>query len=649
MVLRNKLGSLHQDRAAWLVALFLVFGVLVPTASVLWFMNAAAKNQAILARQNLTDAYRGQLRLIRGRIDTYWADRSAALDYNAGAGTPSDFNRIVTTGLADSALLLNPDGTVAYPSAAAAPVSRPVELTDWLGAEAPVAGPNQFEDAARKYAQIAAGESDPSLAAQAAQAQVRFLFKSGDTEAAVRAIQQHFTAGRKMRGLDDSGRLIAADEQLLAVQLMKSNDPRRMAFAARLAGLLSDYDKVRMPAAQRLFLMGELLTQSTGSDVPKLPTYTAERLAAQLLDTGTPQSGNHKLHSTDVSGLWSLTSRSGRVIALYRTQTVLAAMQRLLGEPEASGVKFEITPPGEGTAENSIPAGSVLAGWQISFTGLDSKAFDQVAQRRMASYLWIGYLAVAAIAVTGIILGGSFRRQLRLARLKTDLVSTVSHELRTPICSMRVLVDALLTDPQLDPQKTRDYLELVSHENLRLSRLIENFLTFSRIERHRPNFDFVEVRPADIVQSAISAAQERIGSSSCHVELDISPDLPQIRADESALVTALINLLDNACKYTPSDKRISVRAHHENGNVIFEVIDNGIGIAPEEQKRIFRRFYQVDQRLAREVGGCGLGLSIVEHIVRAHGGSVRVRSQPGRGSTFSLFLPCDSRAKGAHA
>ena len=123
------------------------------------------------------------------------------------------------------------------------------------------------------------------------------------------------------------------------------------------------------------------------------------------------------------------------------------------------------------------------------------------------------------------------------------------------------------------------------------------------------------------------------------VSIVIAPDLPLIRADEDALVTVLPNLVDNAWKYTPGEKRIAVRAYRENARVVFAVEDNGIGIAAREQKRIFRRFYQVDRRLARDAGGCGLGLSIVEFIVRAHGGAVRVQSQPGHGSTFSVALP----------
>jgi len=107
--------------------------------------------------------------------------------------------------------------------------------------------------------------------------------------------------------------------------------------------------------------------------------------------------------------------------------------------------------------------------------------------------------------------------------------------------------------------------------------------------------------------------------------------------------------LDNACKYTPAEKHIRVRAYRDRERLAFAVEDNGIGIAPAEQKRIFRRFYQVDRRLARETGGCGLGLSIVEFIARAHGGAVSVESRPGAGSTFRVWLPCRPAAKGAAA
>jgi signal transduction histidine kinase len=204
---------------------------------------------------------------------------------------------------------------------------------------------------------------------------------------------------------------------------------------------------------------------------------------------------------------------------------------------------------------------------------------------------------------------------------------------------MRLLVDTLLNSPVLHEETARQYLQLIARENLRLSRLIDNFLAFSRMERNKQAFDFSEAAPKDIVAAAAAAVRERFNSPECRFEAQAAPDLPPVRADAGALVTALLNLLDNAYKYSGDQKEILLRAASENGQVTFAVRDNGIGVPPGETRRIFRRFYQVDQRLARTGGGCGLGLSIVQFIVTAHHGTVRVESEPSRGSTFIISLP----------
>lgn len=138
---------------------------------------------------------------------------------------------------------------------------------------------------------------------------------------------------------------------------------------------------------------------------------------------------------------------------------------------------------------------------------------------------------------------------------------------------------------------------------------------------------------------ALDAIGEKLNSPSCHLTIRLAPALPTIRGDPDALSTVLVNLLDNACKYTNGEKQIEVNAYAEGNAVMFAVTDNGIGIPPQEQGRIFDRFYQVDQSLTRQRGGCGLGLSIVQSIVRAHGGTVEVRSVPGKGSTFRVTIP----------
>lgn len=223
--------------------------------------------------------------------------------------------------------------------------------------------------------------------------------------------------------------------------------------------------------------------------------------------------------------------------------------------------------------------------------------------------------------------------------MKNDLVANVSHELKTPLTAMRALVDTLLDTEKLDEKTTREYLKLLATENARLSRLIENFLTFSRLEHNKFKFEFARVSPQRIVDGAVAAMGERAHAAGCVVETHVAAGIPEINGDADALTTALLNLLDNAWKYSGDQKHIVVRAEARDGHVDFAVEDNGIGLSPREQRRVFRRFYQSDQGLARTVGGCGLGLSIVQSIVEAHHGTVRVESEVGRGSTFTIEIP----------
>jgi signal transduction histidine kinase len=315
-------------------------------------------------------------------------------------------------------------------------------------------------------------------------------------------------------------------------------------------------------------------------------------------------------------------------------------MHDLLHEVQPSGILFNTFAPDQPADMEAIAAGPALPGWQLSFfEPIETLPVDDSrAKRQMMAYMAVAASGFAATVLIAVITGSAFRRQLRLARLKTDLVAAVSHELRTPLASMRVLVDGLLQDARLDETKTREYLHLLASENARLTRLIENFLAFSRLERGRERFVFTAVSPPAAVDAAVAAIRERIPPG-CALQIDIAPDLPPVRADEGALVSALINLLDNALKYTPGDKRLVVRVTRADDGVAFHVQDNGIGIPTREQRRIFKRFYRVDQRLASATTGVGLGLSIVELIARAHGGSVSVRSAEGAGSTFTLYLP----------
>jgi signal transduction histidine kinase len=243
------------------------------------------------------------------------------------------------------------------------------------------------------------------------------------------------------------------------------------------------------------------------------------------------------------------------------------------------------------------------------------------------------------IFAAAVIAAQAVRKQIKLNKLKNDFIATVSHELKTPLASIRLLVDTLLEGNYKDQQQAVEYFHLVSKENERLTRLIDNFLTFSRMERNKQAFTMRRTKPASIALAAADAVKTKFTNGRCKFDLDIEEGLPDIFADHDAMVTVLVNLLDNAYKYSYDDKHIVLRACAENSSVCFTVLDNGIGLSRRFVKKIFKRFYQVDRSLSRRVEGCGLGLSIAKFIVDAHRGSITVDSKPGKGSTFTVKLP----------
>ena len=271
----------------------------------------------------------------------------------------------------------------------------------------------------------------------------------------------------------------------------------------------------------------------------------------------------------------------------------------------------------------------------------DKDPFQTAASPRAVAYILMGTAVLAAVTLLATLVLRVVRKQAALTQLKNDLVANVTHELKTPLSSMRLLVDTLLNSENLQEKTTREYLQLIATENSRLSRLIDNFLTFSRIERNKYTFDFKPVPAQRIVEQSAVAVRDRFNVPGCKFDVSIPASLPIVRADEDALVTVLLNLLDNAFKYSGDEKQISLAASKENGSVHFKVTDNGIGFSPRETSRIFNRFYQVDQRMTRKGGGCGLGLSIVQFIVNAHHGAIEVQSQPGAGSSFAVSIPIE--------
>ena len=254
-----------------------------------------------------------------------------------------------------------------------------------------------------------------------------------------------------------------------------------------------------------------------------------------------------------------------------------------------------------------------------------------------------GLLALALLGGVALALRAA-DRAVKLSAMKSDFVSNVSHELRTPVASIRVFGELLRTGRAQAPEKVREYGEYIEAESRRLSRLIDNILDFSRIESGRKEYRFVEDDLVAVVAEVIHTFDVRLSSQGFRFTLAAPREpLPPVRMDPDAVAQAFHNLLDNAVKYSGDAKDVAVTVSRQDGWVAIAVQDHGVGIAPEEQRKVFDRFHRVGTGLVHDVKGSGLGLSLVRHIVEAHGGLVDVASKPGDGSIFTMRLPVPPR------
>lgn len=229
-------------------------------------------------------------------------------------------------------------------------------------------------------------------------------------------------------------------------------------------------------------------------------------------------------------------------------------------------------------------------------------------------------------------------RQLEEAnRRRADFVSGVSHELKTPLTLIRLYGETLLYGDGFSLEGRRGFYQIITRESERLTRLVDNVLDFSRIDRGVKRYSFQEGDLASVVGETVDVYARHLKRAGFTVDVDLISDLPEVRFDAASLAEVILNLLDNAAKYCNQSKHISVRLSKETDHVVLEIEDQGIGIPDSEQEKIFEQFYRGAGSAAK--GGYGLGLFLVREIVTAHGGVIEVKSQVGHGSTFRLIFP----------
>jgi signal transduction histidine kinase len=292
----------------------------------------------------------------------------------------------------------------------------------------------------------------------------------------------------------------------------------------------------------------------------------------------------------------------------------------------------------------SQPLGFVFTDWRVGVRDACTSPEELAAVQFRNNMMWTGGAFVVLLGAIGLA-SGSVARQMRLSQMKSDFVSNVSHELRTPLSSIRVFGEYMRLGRVTKPEKIQEYGEYIEAESRRLTQLINNILDFSKIESAEKKYRFCPTDVVDLVEQTVAGFEMPLRESGVSIAFASHGQRPPLLPlDKDAIAQVLVNLLDNAIKYSNGNKNVAVTVRSTTvrsacDEVSISVRDHGIGIAAVERKKIFEKFYRVGSGLVHDVKGSGLGLSIVEHVAKAHGGHVEVESEVGEGSTFTIVLP----------
>jgi signal transduction histidine kinase len=304
-----------------------------------------------------------------------------------------------------------------------------------------------------------------------------------------------------------------------------------------------------------------------------------------------------------------------------------------------------VVPPGVKLLSRPVEGGALIDALGETFPGLQVEWTDDRFREAGRHGLPAGILIAGLALVLGVAVFGGYlllrdvNRDVRMTEVRSQFVASVSHELKTPLTAIRMFAETLAMGRSRDERTKSEYLETIVNESERLARLVDNVLDFSKIEQGKKIYRLRPVRLEDVADSAARAMQFPLAQQGFQLRFSVERDIPELRADPDAIQQAILNLLTNAMKYSGDAREIDLRLCARNGDAVIEVADHGLGIAADEQKHIFEKFYRAPSHESRLIAGTGLGLTLVAHIVKAHGGRVEVESAPGSGSTFSILLP----------
>jgi signal transduction histidine kinase len=308
---------------------------------------------------------------------------------------------------------------------------------------------------------------------------------------------------------------------------------------------------------------------------------------------------------------------------------------------------------GPASFDATVHGGAMFPLW--SFGGrLKGATIETLAADQFRNSLLLAGAVLCCVILAIALSLRAVAREAKLAELKSGFVSNVSHEMKTPLSLIRVFAETLELGRVTDPSKLREYYRVIHNESRRLTQLIENVLDFARMEAGLKKYQFANGDVARIVSDVLRPYEGHIRSSGFTLSIELEESMPAAPVDSEAISQAVLNLVDNAVKYSSDRKHLSIRVWKNKDEVAIQVADQGIGIPESEHLRIFEKFYRVNTGLVHDTKGNGLGLTLTNHVVEAHGGRIEVESLPGSGSRFTIFLPiscagCESQSPQALA
>jgi signal transduction histidine kinase len=324
-------------------------------------------------------------------------------------------------------------------------------------------------------------------------------------------------------------------------------------------------------------------------------------------------------------------------LASLESPTIVAVLDA------AGGAVYSRAPLDRAERLLAVELGEELPHWRIAVYAPPGTTPRDAVRRQVMMFTgaFAGLLVMLGVGI--VLCWRLLRRETEMARLKSDFVANVSHDLKTPLSVIRMFGETLELGRVPDDARRREYYRVITRESERLSRLIDNVLDFSRIEGGRRRYERTPTAVEPLVRDTLEAFAYPLEQQGFKLEVNVAADLPEVPMDADAVGQALANLVDNAVKYSATERVITIDARREGARLALSVADRGVGIPPGEHARIFEKFYRVGQSETQGRRGSGVGLALVRHVVEAHGGAVTVQSAPGQGSRFTLWLPLEER------